>query len=320
MSSQKTILVVGATGKQGGSVARYLLKDGTFAVRCLVRSLESNASKELFNQGAQLVKGDLNNVDSLVNALRGVYGVFGVTNYWDPTVGYEGEIQQSKNLGDAALKAGVSHLVFSSLDRNSGVHHFESKVIGEDYIKSLGVPLTSLITSFYFENYIDLMPPKLEDGTWVFTVAQKAATRIPVYSVAETGGWVLQAFLQPKKYIGQDVAAVSEYISYPQIVETITRVTGKPAKFNEISLDVLRSFGFPGVEDLALNLSYFNEIEEGTKVDRRVILERAKKFIKVLILRLFLLHHNSFPFWRKLNNKPLNKNNSTMKLLVSAIS
>jgi hypothetical protein len=77
----------------------------------------------------------------------------------------------------------------------------------------------------FFNSY---QPPKLEDGTWVFTVAQKAATHVPIYSVDETGGWVLQAFLHPEIYIGKDLPAVSQYISYPEIVETFTKVTGKP--------------------------------------------------------------------------------------------
>ena len=146
----RTILVIGATGQQGGSVVRHLLANGEFAVRCLVRDDTSEKALKLVEQGATVVKGDLNDVDSLVQAASDCYGVFGVTNFWDKDCGYEKEIQHGKNIGTACKTANVKHLVFSTLDRNSDVPHFESKVIAEDYIKSIGVPLTSMVTRFYF--------------------------------------------------------------------------------------------------------------------------------------------------------------------------
>jgi len=272
---KRTILVTGSTGAQGGSVARYLLENGTFNVRCLVRNLSSPKSLELFDQGAQLIKGDLDDVESLVHAMDGCYGVFGLTNFWGPNVGYEGEIKHGKNLGDACKRANIHHLVYSSLDRNSDVPHFESKVIAEDYMKSC-VPTTSLITSFYFENFGTFFPPKEENGEWVFSVPQKSSTKVPMFSVYETGGWVLQAFLHPELYLNKDVPAVSHYISYPELVEGFTKVTGKKAKFNEIPNEVFRTFGFPGAEDIALNMKYFDDLTDGVKVDRRGGLEESK--------------------------------------------
>lgn len=272
----QTILVIGATGQQGGSVLRQLLKDNTFAVRALVRNPNSTVAQDLLKNGAELVVGDLNDVDSLTGAMTGCYGVFGVTNFWDPTVGYNGEVQQAKNIGDACKRANVQHLVYSTLDRNSDVPHFESKVVGEDYIKSLGVPLTCLVTSFYLENFLTLMAPKEVNGELVFSVAQKATTKVPVFACYDTGGWVLQAFKNPETYLGKDLPAVSQYLTYPEIVQTVTNVTGKSCRFQEVPLEAFRHFGFPGAEELALNLQFFNDISEGVKQDRRVNLKTSQ--------------------------------------------
>jgi uncharacterized protein YbjT (DUF2867 family) len=211
--------------------------------------------------------------------MDGCYGVFGVTNFWDPSVGYDGEIRQGKNLAKACKRAGIQHLVYSTLDYNSDVPHFESKVLAETYMKTC-VPTTSLVTSFYFENFAIFFPPKEENGEMVFTVAQKPTTRVPMYSVNDTGGWVLQAFLHPELYLNRDVSAVSQYITYPELVETFTRVTGKKARFNELPLDVFKGFGFPGAEELAANLQFFNDVSEGNKSDRRVDLETSQDVFK----------------------------------------
>lgn len=272
----RSILVIGATGKQGGSVVRHLLANGSFKVRALVRHTSSDGAQALLKSGAELVVGDLNDVDSLVVAMRDCYGVFAVTNFWDPSVGYEGEIQHAKNIGDACKRADIKHLVFSTLDRDSNVAHFESKVKGEDYIRSLGIPLTCLVTSFYFENLMTGFPPKEVNGELVFSVAQKATTKVPMFACYDTGGWVLQAFLHPEIHMNKDVAAVSQYATYPEIVETVTKVTGRKCKFQEIPLDTFRNFGFPGANELADNLQFFNDISDGKKPDRRTDLNTSR--------------------------------------------
>jgi uncharacterized protein YbjT (DUF2867 family) len=268
----KTILVIGATGHQGGSVVRYLLNDGSFKIKALVRNSNSLDKVKIQFPTVECVMGDLNSTDSLANAMQGCYGVFGVTNFWDHSVGYEGEIQHSKNIGDACKMAGVQHLVFSTLDRNSGVPHFESKVIGEDYIRSIGVPMTTLVTSFYFENFLTFFQPKVnESGELCMSVAQKSTTNVPMFSVYDTGLWVLEAFKNPQQYIGKDIAAVSEYLNYQQVVKIFADISGKKCNFVEIPLNVFRGFGFPGVEELAANLEFFDDISDGRKHDRRKV-------------------------------------------------
>jgi uncharacterized protein YbjT (DUF2867 family) len=270
-NARPIILVLGATGYQGGSVARYLLADGTFSVRCMVRSL-SDKTQSLFNQGAEIVKGDLNDVKSLERAMEGAYGVFAVTNFWE--CGYAGEIQQGKNICEALRRnPGVKHLVWSTLDRNSEVPHFESKVIIEDEMRSLPIQYQSyLVTSFYFENFLALMRPiveKNDEGSqYIFCSSQLPSTRVPMFSVLDTGGFVLAAFKNPEKYGDKkDLPAVSDYITYPEIVEIFGAVTGHPTKFKYIlPSDLTFEVGSP---EIVANLHFFDCLQDETKIDRR---------------------------------------------------
>ncbi|HET7101492.1 MAG TPA: NmrA family NAD(P)-binding protein, partial [Terriglobia bacterium] len=112
MADEKIILVTGATGAQGGGVVRHLLKGGKFKIRCLTRKPESEKASALVQAGTEIVRGDLGNPESLQAAMKGCYGVFGVTNFWEH---FEKEAFHGKNLVDAVKKAGIKHFVFSTL-------------------------------------------------------------------------------------------------------------------------------------------------------------------------------------------------------------
>src|SRR5262245_45251685 len=130
------IAVTGATGQQGGAVARKLLADG-WKVRALTRDVDKPAAQELKSLGAEILPGDMDNMSELDAAFKGVYGVFSVQNFWLPNVGFTGEVEQGKAAADAAKRAGVKHLVYSSVgaaQRGMGQKHFESKWIIEQYI------------------------------------------------------------------------------------------------------------------------------------------------------------------------------------------
>ncbi|HEX9333930.1 MAG TPA: NmrA family NAD(P)-binding protein, partial [Anaerolineales bacterium] len=131
--NNKMIAVTGATGQQGGAVARKLLADG-WKVRALTRDVNKPAAQELASLGAELVAGDMENSAELDSAFKGAYGVFSVQNFWLPNVGFEGEIKQGKNVAEAAKAASIQHLVYSSVGaahRGMGQKHFESKWIIE---------------------------------------------------------------------------------------------------------------------------------------------------------------------------------------------
>src|ERR1700737_3260600 len=112
LNADTTVLVTGATGRQGGAVVRHLLPKG-WRLRALTRNPSSHAAQELARNGVEVVQGDLDDPSSLDRALRGVYGVYSVQDFW--TVGAKREVQQGKNLADVAKKAGVQHFVYSSV-------------------------------------------------------------------------------------------------------------------------------------------------------------------------------------------------------------
>src|SRR5512139_1197572 len=153
--NNRIIAVTGATGQQGGAVARKLLADG-WKVRALTRDVNKPAAQALAQAGAELIAGDLDSRSDLDAAFQGVYGVFSVQNFWLPNVGFEGEIQQGKNVAAAAKAAGVQHLVYSSVGaahRGMGQKHFESKWMIEQHIHSLDISFTILRPAAFFENF-----------------------------------------------------------------------------------------------------------------------------------------------------------------------
>ena len=168
-NSDKTVLVAGATGRQGGAVIRNMLPKG-WKLRALTRSLSSYAAQDLKRQGVEVVQGDLEDPASLARAAQGVYGIYSVQDFW--AVGAKREVQQGKNLADAAKKTGVQHLVYSSVggaERNTGIPHWESKWEVEKYIRSLGLPVTILRPVTFMEDYyidqveIGILKGKLTD-------------------------------------------------------------------------------------------------------------------------------------------------------------
>ncbi|KAF8587069.1 NAD(P)-binding protein [Ramaria rubella] len=224
----KIIAVTGATGYQGGSTVRFLLEDGSFIVRGITRNMESPSAK-----------ADLDDPQSLVTAFTGVYGVFGLTNYWECVDGDRERIQ-GKALVDAAIKAGVQHFVWSSLDHTEyrGAH-WESKADVNDYLRASGLPSTSLFTSYYFENYTRQLPLiKNFDGTFTFPVELTPDIPIAVYSAAETGAWVLAAFKNPEQWIGKEMRVASEFISARDMVKVITEYSGKTIRLSETLIDL----------------------------------------------------------------------------------
>ena len=153
VNTDKTVLVTGATGRQGGAVIRHMLPKG-WKLRALTRDTDSAAAKTLAREGVEVVRGDLEDLHSLECATRGVYGVYSVQDFW--SVGARREVQQGKNLSDAAKKARVEHFVYSSVggaERNSGIGHWATKWEIEQYIRQLGLPATMIRPAAFMENY-----------------------------------------------------------------------------------------------------------------------------------------------------------------------
>jgi uncharacterized protein YbjT (DUF2867 family) len=226
----KMIAVTGATGQQGGAVARKLLADA-WKVRALTRDVNKPAAQELASLGAQVVLGDMENRADLDVAFKGAYGVFSVQNFWLPGVGFEGEIRQGKNVVDAAKAAGVQHLVYSSVGaahRGMGQKHFESKWLIEQHIHSLDIPYTILRPAAFFENF-NWERAYILNGIFNALGLRPEKER-QFIAVEDIGVFAALAFANPEQYAGKTIELAGDELTESQVADTFAKVIGRPVK------------------------------------------------------------------------------------------
>ncbi len=226
--SDKLIAVTGATGQQGGAVARKLLAEG-WKVRGLTRDPNKQAAKELAALGAEMVPGDMDKRSELDAAFKGASGVFSVQNFWLPNVGFEAEIKQGKNVADSAKAAGIQHLVYSSVGaahRGAGQKHFESKWIIEQYIHKLGVPYTILRPAAFMENF-NWSRAQILNGVYVGRGLRPEKT-VQTVAVEDIAVFAALAFADPKQFIGKTIELSGDEETESQTAETFARVIGRP--------------------------------------------------------------------------------------------
>jgi uncharacterized protein YbjT (DUF2867 family) len=230
MNSNQIILVTGATGQQGGAVARHLLKDG-WKVRAIVRDPNKPAAQALAKQGADLAKGDLNDRASIDGSLQGVYGVFSFQNFWLPDVGKAGELRQGKNVADAANAAGVKHFVYSSVGaahRGMGQEHFASKWDIEQHIHKLGLPYTIIRPVAFMENY-NWTRSQILNGTFTGWGLAPDKT-LQLVAVDDIGAFVALAFAKPTEFLGKTIELAGDELTEAQIAATFAKVIGRSVK------------------------------------------------------------------------------------------
>ncbi len=239
VNSDKTVLITGATGRQGGAVIRHMLPKG-WKLRALTFKADSAAVQRLTDQGIEVVRGDLEDPASLERAARGVYGVYSVQDFW--AVGAKREVQQGKNIADAAMKAGVEHFVYSSVggvDRKSGIDHWESKWQVENYIRKLGLPATMIRPAAFMENYyidqveIGILKGKLMDPIRADKPYQTIASN-------DIGAFVALAFERPKEFIGLEPEIAGSELTNPEAAQVFSRVLGKQVKFQRLPMPMVR--------------------------------------------------------------------------------
>jgi len=226
----RTILVTGATGHQGGAVARHLLDDG-WHVRALTRHAETPAARALAESGAEVVVGDMLDRASLDAAVRGAHGVYSVQNL---SAGAEAEVQEARNLADAALAAGVRHFVYSSVrgaEIESGMPWMVSKHDVEMYLRSLDLPLTIWRPVTFMENFLrekaDLLAGHLKRS-------MPASTPWQYIAVDDIGRFVALSFCEPERWIGQATAIGGDGMTLGEVAEVFARVLGRPVAFEQI--------------------------------------------------------------------------------------
>jgi uncharacterized protein YbjT (DUF2867 family) len=253
MASERIILVTGATGKQGGAVARALAGKG-FKLRALTRKPDSDAARALAKTGVEIVKGDLDDATSLQKALHGVWGVFAVQNTWE--AGVEKEEEQGKRLAKLAREAGVQHFVYSSVGsahRKTGIPHFENKWRVEETVRGLHFPSHVILRPvFFMEN---LTSPSFLNGDKLAT-ALDPATKLQMIAVKDIGEYGARAFTDAKKLNGREIDMAGDSVTMPRAAEILSKALNKKIEFVRLPIEVIRK----NSDDFAIMLEWFDRV------------------------------------------------------------
>jgi uncharacterized protein YbjT (DUF2867 family) len=230
-NNERLILVIGATGRQGGAVYRHLQKQG-FKLRALVRDPNSNQARQLMAYGENVLQGSLDDPDSLMRAMDGMHGVFSVQPY------STNEIQQGVAVIEAAKRQGVSHFVYSSVgaaDEKTGIPHFESKIKVEEHLLSSGLQYTIVRPVFFMENWHRGFGASIRNGQLQQPLSP--TTTLQMVAVDDIGAFAALAFEQPDQWKNRTFSLAGDELSVQQIADAFSRVTARDVKYVRVSWD-----------------------------------------------------------------------------------
>ena len=276
MTDKKIIAVVGATGAQGGGLARAILADagGGHAVRALTRKPDSAPARTLAAAGAEVVGADLDDKPGLQRALQGAHGAYFVTNFWEH-FSPERELAQAAAMARAAKAAGLQHVVWSTLEDSRRfvpladermptlmghykVPHFDAKGEADRFFAESGVPTTFLLTSFYWDNLISFgMGPKPgADGGLVWAMPLDEV-KFPGIAVEDIGRCAYGVFKRGSELTGRHVGIAGEHLTGAEMAAALGEALGQPVRYQAVTPGQFRGLGFPGADDLG-NMFQFN--------------------------------------------------------------
>lgn len=274
--------MVGATGAQGGGLAHAVLSDpqSGYLVRALTRKPDSARAQALAAQGAQIVAADLDDANSLRAAFAGADAAFCVTNFWEH-FSPEREIAQVRNMAEAAVFAGLRHVVWSTLEDTRRwmslddprmptlmghykVPHFDGKGEADAVFAALGVPTTRLLTSFYWDNLIHfgMGPKRNAAGRLVFALPMGDA-RLPGIAAADIGRCVLGLLRRGDDFVGRMVGIAGEMPTGAEMAGVLADGLGEPVDYQAMEPAAYRALGFPGAEDLGNMFQFKRDFNAG---------------------------------------------------------
>ena len=280
MDDKKIIAVIGATGAQGGGVCRAILRDAGsgYKVRALTRNAGSGKAKELKKLGADVAEVDIDDVESLKRAFRGAHGAFCVTFFWEH-FSPERELAEAKNMADAAKHEGVRHVIWSTLEdtrewvplddhrmptlmEKYKVPHFDAKGEANRLFSERGIPTTFLLTSFYWENLIHfgMGPKRGEDGNLYITLPM-GDKKLPGIASEDIGKCAYAIFRRGGEFTGKTVGIAGGHLTGGQMAAALSRALGEEVRYNAVSPEAYRGFGFPGAEDLGNMFQFKRDFE-----------------------------------------------------------
>jgi uncharacterized protein YbjT (DUF2867 family) len=293
MSDKKIIAVVGATGAQGGGVARAILADprGEFRVRAITRDIHSEKANALAAAGAEIVQANVDDQASLERAFTGAYGAYCVTFFWDH-LSAEKETVEASNMAHAAKKAGIQHAIWSTfedtrkltpadgkrmptLQGKYNVPHFDGKSEADHIFTDLGVPTTFLLTSFYWENLIfwGSGPQRGDDGVLYLTFPL-GDKKMPSIAAEDIGKCAYGIFKRGKEFIGKTVGVAGAHITGAQMAAALTKALGEEVRYNAIDADAFRALGFPGADEAGNMFQFKRDFEKEYTAARSVEFSR----------------------------------------------
>ena len=281
MAETKTIAVVGATGAQGGGLARAILDDpdGGFKARAITRNVDSDKAKALAAQGAEVVAADVDDVESLKRAFDGAYGAYCVTFFWEHFTPAK-EMAQADAMAEAAKHAGLRHVIWSTLEDTRKwvpldddrmptlmgeykVPHFDSKGQADHIFSDAGLPVTLLLTSFYWDNLIHfgMGPQKGPDGKLAITFPMDDK-KLPGIAAEDIGRCAYGIFRGGEEYIGKTVGVAGEHLTGSEMAAALSSALGQEIGYNAVPPEVYRGFGFPGAEDLGNMFQFKRDFQD----------------------------------------------------------
>lgn len=277
--SPRIIAVTGATGAQGGGLARAILDgDSDYRLRAITRNPDSAKARALADAGAEVVAADLGDPASLTAAFRGAYGAYCVTNYWDhmdPQI----EDAQARNLAHAARDAGLQHVIWSTLEDTRlqipldddrmptlmgryKVPHFDVKGEANRYFRDLGVPTTFLHPPFYWDNFTSAFPPAAgADGKLAITLPMGAA-KLAGIAAGDIGKCAYGVLVRGEEFLGASLGIAGEQLTGDQLAAAMGRALGRDVGYNAVAPAVFRSFDFPGAEDMGNMFQFYADTED----------------------------------------------------------
>ncbi|RFU26980.1 hypothetical protein B7463_g9375, partial [Scytalidium lignicola] len=272
----KLLVIFGATGQQGGSIVEYVLNDSIlskeFKVRAVTRDPSNPAARALEKKGVEVVKADADDEESVKKAIIGAHTIFAVTvtNYDERLK--EREFSQVKAIANAAVETGAPYLIFSTLPNPTAVSGgrykncdvFNSKAEAEEYIRTLPIKSAFFAPGFFMQNFQGFISPQpLGDGTYAISNFIRPETKLPLIDiVGDTGKFVGAMLAEPDKYEGKVFSAATALYSLNEIVETISKISGKTVKYNQVPESAFRGvLPMPpvGVDNIMEMFAYYQD-------------------------------------------------------------
>ncbi|KAF5022516.1 hypothetical protein F66182_5418 [Fusarium sp. NRRL 66182] len=305
MSSKKIMAIVGATGTQGGSVARTFLNLPDWHVRALTRRSTSPKAAALKMLGAEVVEAHLGNVESLAKAFEGVHAIFVNTDFWatylgaladgkpqpeSQKLGFDTEISHARNAALAAQKIPtLEKYIYSALGpmnqvskgKYSHSYHWETKAAAVKLIET-EMPELSKKTSFIYVGVYAtnafLYPKKNADGEYEMLLPSSKEMKLPILDTEKSTGPFVQALVEEEP-AGTKLLAYDSDLTVPAILDIWNKVTGKGAKFEQLTEDEMHHrTGLPF--EVLDGAAYLNEHHYTEGIEGVITPEQLKKPVK----------------------------------------